>query len=189
MIVRQLELQDRGTVPERWLAHHLAELIAEADQAVGTAKAEYKAQAVDIILKLWVHRRALPEPVDPLGGFRKAVEVLGRLVPDANPWASYHRPDTYEDLLREMFELLGKIVVAGVLLTQVSRVRPITEEELKALEDEERHLNSTLEQWMPFVAPSSPKPEIQSRGTIVAAVSFVRAPAQRSPARGPRRMR
>ena len=44
-IVRQLELEDRGTVLERWLAHHLAEVIAEADQAVGVAKAASEAQA------------------------------------------------------------------------------------------------------------------------------------------------
>lgn len=146
---------------ERWLAHHLAEVIGEVDQATGSAKAACEARAVDLILKLWVHRRALPEPVDPLGGYRKAIEGLGCLVPDANPWAYYRQPDTYNGLLREMFELLGKVVLAGVLLTQVSRVRPVTDEELKALEDEERHLHSTLEQWMPVVARSSSRPEIE----------------------------
>ena len=146
---------------DRWIAHHLAEVIAEADRAVGPAKAASQAQAVDLVLKLWTHRRALPEPVDPLGGYRKAVEVLGRLMPDANPWA-YHRPsDTYDGLLREMFELLSTIVIAGILLTQVSRVRPTTEEEAEALEEDERYLYSTLEQWMSFVVRSPSKPEIE----------------------------
>ena len=161
MIVRQLELQDRGTVLERWLAHHLAEVIGEADQSEGSAREACEARAVDLILKLWAHRRALPDHVDPLGGYREAIKVLGHLMPDANPWARYHRSDTYEGQLREMFELMGKIVLAGVLLTQVSRVRPVADEELKALEDEERHLHSTLEKWMPVVAHSSPRPEIE----------------------------
>ena len=161
MIVRQLELQDRGSVLKRWLAHHLAEVIGEADKAAGSAKEACEARAVDLILKLWVHRRALPEQVDPLGGYRKAIKVLSYLMPDANPWARYHRSDTYDGLLREMFELMGKIVLAGVSLTQVSHVRPVTDEELKALEDEERHLHSTLEQWMPVVARSSSSPEIE----------------------------
>ena len=143
----------------RWMAHHLAEVIAEASRAVGPAKEASEARAVDLVLKLWVHRRALPEPVDPLGGYRKAVEVLGRLAPQENPWARYRRPDTYDGLLGEMFELLGRIVLAGVLLTQASRVRPIAEVELKALEEEERYLLSTLEQWMPVVARSPSKPE------------------------------
>ena len=146
---------------DRWIAHHLAEVIAEASQAAGPAKAASEARAVDLVLKLWGHRRALPEPVDPLGGYRKAVEVLSRLMPEANPWAYYRRPDTYDGLLHEMFELLAKIVLAGVLLTQVSHVRPITEEESKALEEEERHLHAMLEQWMPFVGRSSSRPEIE----------------------------
>ena len=161
VIVRQLDLQDRGTVLERWTAHHLAEVIAEANHTVGPTKAASEAQAVDLILKLWAHRRALPEPIDPLGGYRRAVEVLSRLAPDANPWAYYRGPGTYDDLLREMFQLLSTVVLAGVLLTRTSRVRPIAEEESKALEEEERHLHSTLEQWMSFVARSPPKPEIK----------------------------
>ena len=143
------------------MAHHLAEVIAEANRTVGPSKAASEAQAVDLVLKLWAHRRALPEPIDPLGGYREAVEVLARLVPEANPWAYYRRLGTYNGLLCEMFQLLVKIVLAGVLLTQVSRARPVAEEEFKALEEEERYLHATLEQWMPFVARSSSRPEIK----------------------------
>ena len=162
VIVRQLELQDSGTVLDRWIAHHLAEVIARGRTSLsGRQKVESEARAVDLVLKLWAHRRALPEPVDPLGGYRKAVEVLGRMAPDANPWAYYRQSGTYNDLLREMFELLSTIMVAGVLLTQVSRERPITEEESKALEEEERYLHSMLEQWMSFVVHWPPKPDIK----------------------------
>ena len=160
VIVRQLELEDRGTVLERWLAHHLAEVMAEADRAVGPAKAASEAQAVDLVLKLWAHRRALPEPADPLGGYRKAVDVLGRLMPEANPWAFYRRPDTYDGLLREIFELLSRIVLAGLLLTQISRARPATAEESKGLEDEEVYLQSVFEQWMPFFPRPQSRPVI-----------------------------
>ena len=161
VIVRQLELEDRGAVLERWLAHHLAEVMTEADHAVGPAKAASEAQAVDLVLKLWAHRRALPEPVDPLGGYRKAVEVLGRLVPEANPWAYRRRPETYDALLHEMFELLGRIVLAGLLLTQVSRARPVTAEESKGLEEEEVYLQSVFEQWIPFFPRPQSRPDIK----------------------------
>ena len=160
-IVRQLELQDRGAVLERWLAHHLAEVIAKADQAVGPEKTASEAQAVDLVLKLWAHRCALPEPVDPLGGYRKAIEVLGRLVPEANPWAHFRQPETHDGLLHEMFALLSRIVQAGLLLTQISRVRPVTAEESKGLEEEEVHLQSVLEQWMPFFPRPPSRPDIK----------------------------
>ena len=161
VIVRQLELDDRGTVLARWTAHHLAEVIAEASQAAGSAKVKSEAQAVDLVLKLWTHRRALPEPVDPLGGYRKAVEVLGQLTPEANPWENYHQTGTYDSLLRQMFRLLAKIVLSGVLLTQVSHSRQTTEEELKALEEEERYWHSTLQKWWPLVGHSRPRTEIK----------------------------
>ena len=160
-IVRQLELQDRGAILERWLAHHLAEVIAEAERSVGSAKAASEAQAVDLVLKLWIHRRALPEPVDPLGGYRRAVEVLGRLAPEADPWAHFRQSDTHDGLLREMFQLLSRIVLAGLLLTQTSRSRPITAEESAMLEEEEKYLVSAFEQWMPFLRSPRSKPEIK----------------------------
>ena len=150
---------------DRWLAHHLAEVIAEADRATGTAKAASEAQAVDLILKLWAHRRALPEPVDPLGGYRKAVEVLGRLSPEADPWSRFRQPDGYDGLLHEMFRILCRIVLCGLVLTQVSRPRPIAPEESKGLEEEEAYLQSMLEQWIPFLSRPRPEPEFRIKFT------------------------
>ena len=148
VIVQQLELADRGSVLDRWLAHHLAEVIAEADGAAGQAKAALDSQAVDLILKLWVHRRALPESADPLGGCRKAIEVLGRLAPEADPWGHFRRPDTHDALLHETFQTLSRIVLAGLVLTLDSRARPVTAEEAKGLAEEEIYFQSVLEQWM-----------------------------------------
>ena len=165
VIVRQLELEDRGAVLDRWLAHHLAEVIAEADRVTGKAKAASEAQAVDLILKLWVHRRALPEPVDPLGGFRKAIEVLGRLSPEADPWSRFRQPVGHDGLLHEMFRILSRIVLFGLMLTQVSRARPIAAEESRALEEEEAYLQSMLEQWIPFFSRLRPEPEIRIKFT------------------------
>ena len=160
LIVRQLDLEEQGHVLERWLAHHLAEVMSEADEAVGSAKAEVEARAVDLILKLWTHRRALPEPIDPLGGYEKAIKVLGLLMPETNPWRHFRRSDTHEDLLFDMFGILSRIVVAGLLLTQVSRIGPITTEEFRGLEEEEIHLHSMLEEWKAVLHPQ-PRPEIE----------------------------
>ena len=162
VIVRQLELEDRGTVLERWLAHHLAEVIAEADRTVGPSKAAAETRAVDLILKLWTHRRALPEPVDPLGGYRNAVAVLGRLTAEANPWRNFQHSNIYEELLQETFAILSRIVLAGLLLTQISRPRPITAEELEGLEEEEIFLRSKLEEWMSFFSRSQSGGEIDT---------------------------
>ena len=160
VIVRQLELADRGEVLERWLAHHLAEVIADAVNSTGPSKNRAEARAVELILKLWSRRRALPEQVDPLGGYRDAIKTLGQLMPDSNPWRHFSQSDTYDDMLHDMFETLSKSVVFGLLLTQVSRTRPITEEESKGLEEEEKYLQSALEHWEQFIPPTQPRRKV-----------------------------
>ena len=161
VIVRQLELADRGSVLERWLAHHLAEVMAEADRGVGPAKTAAEARAVELVLKLWAHRRALPEAADPLGGCRKAIEVLGRLAPEANPWTHFSRPHTSGGLLREMFQTLSRIVLAGLVLTHDSRARPVTAEESKGLAEEEIYLQSVFEQWKALSPLPRRRPKIE----------------------------
>lgn len=148
---------------ERWLAHHLAELISEADRTTGPAKEAAERRAVDAILKIWMHRRALPEPVDPLGGYRNAIAVLGRLMPEADPWKHYQQHGPFDGLLREMFNAMSRVVLGGILLTATENFRPISEAESKALEEEESYLKKVIEEWIPFftIAPPSPKFNIQ----------------------------
>ena len=136
----------------------MAEILDEVDSATGTAKADSESQAVDLILKLWLHRRALPEPVDPLGGYRKAIEALGYLIPDANPWRRFGRSGD-DELLREIFDVLSKTVVFGLLLSHPSEIRAVTSEEIVALSGEELEVKSMLEKWLP-TAVLPPKPSI-----------------------------
>ncbi|WP_371881678.1 hypothetical protein [Caballeronia sp. S22] len=145
------------------MAHHLAELIADADSASGAEKAATEQRAVDLILKLWAHRRALPETVDPLGGFRDAIAVLARMSPEANPWARFRHRDDYAGLLHEMFKTLSRTVVAGILLTQVQHARPITDTEAVALDDEEKLLFDEFEQWNSFLSRPVQRPGIEIR--------------------------
>lgn len=159
-IVEQLKLQDRGDLLQHWMAHHLAELIAEAAQTVGPAKVAAEKRAVDIILKLWLHRRALPEPVDPLGNLRPALAVLERLMPEQNPWTFYYqREETLETILQDIFHSMARVTLAGIALTQRTQVRPIAQAEANMLEAEEVRLVAMLESWKPCVAPESKYPK------------------------------
>ena len=81
-------------------------------------------------------------------------------MPDANPWRQFRRSDTYEDLLYDMFGILSRIVVSGLLLKQVSHVRPITTEEFEELEEDEIRLHSMFEEWKSVLHPH-PKPKIE----------------------------
>lgn len=159
-IVRELQLDARGAVLDRWLAHHLAELISEADRAAGPEKATAERQAVKVILRLWRNRRALPARVDPLGGYRDAIAVLGRLLPDSDPWARYRRNGSYEDLLHEIFEAMCRVIAGGILLTHFVDARSISEVEAGALEEEELLLYTEMERWRAFFTSAPEPPDI-----------------------------
>jgi hypothetical protein len=80
-------------------------------------------------------------------------------LPEADPWGRYRRYGSYEDILHAMFETMSHIVLGGILLTQYTRTRPISEAESRALEDKEVFLQAELERWMKLLKlpPQSPK--------------------------------
>ncbi|WP_313516775.1 hypothetical protein [Brevundimonas sp.] len=131
----------------RWLAHHLAETLAEASSAQGEAKVRAERNAVDLILRLWAERRSFPEDVDPLGDYRKAIDTLARLRPDANPWG-YLR-ETPEGVLGQLYHALARTFVAGLLATSVSGdIKVLDGTMTEALSEEERKLRDLLDGWV-----------------------------------------
>lgn len=155
-IVRQLELDRRGELPSRWMAHHLAELITAAQTASGEPKQQAEDRAAELILKLWVNRRALPTPADPLHGHLAAIKTLGAMLPDADPWHRFQRSSNDDALLRDMFVALVNLVLGGLLLTRGGEMRRIEDAEWDALSEEEQFLVETLDRWQDFVVTPAP---------------------------------
>jgi len=155
-IVRELEIDARGEVLSRWMAHHVAELIEKAEISEGVEKDEAEKRAVELILKLWVNRRALPTPADPMSGYADAIKVLGAMLPTSNPWRGLKRISSADDLLYDMFGALAAIVMSGLLLTRPVEMRRIDEVEWSALSDEEKFLSDLLARWQGFLKPKMP---------------------------------
>ncbi|MGJ7489539.1 hypothetical protein [Variovorax sp. ZT4R33] len=150
-IVDELRLDTRGELLQRWMAHHLAETIQAAELAAGAKKAKLERDAVNLILKLWSHRAALPEPIDPLSGCREALDILRRLQPEANPWAHFSRRRPDETHLREMFDAMSRATLAGLALTQLKQVKELTAEAAAHLDPSELALLDAFKEWQPFV--------------------------------------
>jgi hypothetical protein len=167
-IADHLGLTSGDDVVAHWLAHHLAELIDQADHADPSAKQAIQDRAVETILKLWAHRRALPEPADPLSGFRLAIDVLGRMSPKADPWARSKAQPTppvlyFEPVLSDIFQTLSRTVVGGLFLTLNARLRPLSEIEAAMLSEEEDELLEQLSDWIDYVSRKPRAPTIQVR--------------------------
>jgi hypothetical protein len=156
-LVRNLGLSDRGATLERWMAHHLATLIAEAETSTGDAKTSAEARAADLILRLWEMRRDLPGTADPLGSCRDAVEVLSHLRSERNPWLFHRGHGGLEGLFANLFDSMARVVVGGILLTQAAKLREIAPAEQSALSSEEVALRHQLAWWEAVVGPDVPE--------------------------------
>lgn len=138
-IACEIGAQDDRNTLGRWLAHHLAELIGAAETDIAAAD-----RAVDTILRIWAQREDLPGRAYPPNRLSEAIQVLGRLSPDANPWRA-PRPTTDAEILGDVVDGLNRLVLIGVVLQlDPEDRRAHTEEELSLLGSEERELVETI---------------------------------------------
>src|SRR5690349_21841411 len=106
-LIQQLGLSNTVDTLARWLAHTLAEKISAVETVPPQERAARQAEVVDLILKLWTHRRHFPRGVRPfedLEGLATALTLLDPkdkrphyfgpasprevqgAVPEAKPW-------------------------------------------------------------------------------------------------------
>lgn len=151
-IIRELEIDERGELLQRWMAHHLAETLSKAESATGEEKATLEAEAANLVLKLWSHRRALPDTLDPLGGYSQAIHVLKALHPDANPWRRFVHGQPQQKLLFDLFDAMSQCIVAGLELTKAGKIKKLDDAEAAHLEEDESVLLEQLNKWRAFLS-------------------------------------
>lgn len=67
----------------RWMAHHIAELIHEAESATDIERLTKQKAAREAILALWTHRHAFAPGRNPFEKMKPIFEALESLAPDA----------------------------------------------------------------------------------------------------------
>lgn len=150
-LVHELGLETSVDTLGRWMAHYLAELIERARNAEGEARIAAHAQAAELILKLWSKRRELPLSAYPLSDFAKALQVLERLTPEANPFSGYGRRST-DRFFGEAFDGLRILIMHGLLLATSAPTDSINASESEAFLDEnERQIVEVINGWIDFL--------------------------------------
>ena len=156
-IVRELNLGRTDTLG-RWMAHHLAELLQSAESASEDEKELVQNGAVDLILKLWSHRRSLPGNAYPLKNLERAVSVLARLSPDPSLFQWINTGEKEKSLAR-VFEGLRLIAIRGVILiSKTSDFPDDYEATMPFLNEDERKLLETFKSWKDYAGPDWPDP-------------------------------
>ncbi len=78
-LVEELGLEESTDTLGRWMAHHIADLMAKVDEATGDAKSAAERECFASILALWKHRSEMPNgrrPFEELEPVMRAVESL-----------------------------------------------------------------------------------------------------------------
>lgn len=70
---------DRVDTLGRWMAHYIAERIAEAESAPASGKKQLKDACAEEILKIWAHRKELPGGFRPFNDFEPVLRTLQSL--------------------------------------------------------------------------------------------------------------
>lgn len=110
--VRELELQRSTHTLERWMAHHLAELMNESKSAA-TPKIRRQARdrAIQLIVKIWEQRRGLNANIDPLSTYKSVLPALNLLNADSMAWVSRDSSNEHK-LAAKLFRQAQRIVLS-----------------------------------------------------------------------------
>lgn len=110
-IVKELEASAPADTLARWMAHDISQLIKDAELASGANRRRRRAECADAILRLWSHRRELPNGSRPLDDFGPLFRTLESLDPGSEAPRYFVEirgalgdaedvPDTAKDLLQ-----------------------------------------------------------------------------------------
>jgi hypothetical protein len=81
-LVSELELSESVDTLARWMSHHIAELMHDAEQASATERALKMDACRNAIISLWEHRRALPNGQRPFEDLEPILRALESLDPN-----------------------------------------------------------------------------------------------------------
>ncbi len=146
------------------MAHHLAELIDEAENgATASKRSTAQKRATEIILKIWEHRLSLPGDLHPLAQYKDVLQVLDRLRLDNNPYRFYRRDykDKKDHLASVLFDNFTRLILALLLMS----ARSLEEQKggntvvIEALSDDEQRVLTAIQEWFAIFPTPSEKPE------------------------------
>lgn len=157
-LVHELGFDDQRDTLGRWMAHHVAALINEAEKgSTAAARLTARKTANETILKIWEHRTLLPGRAYPLAPYKDLLNVLDLLRPDNNPFRYGNRrlETKREQLAADLFDSLSRLIIALLLMKLLTSKNKGKRDTVvkKALTKTERDVLMALERWQGIFIP------------------------------------
>lgn len=89
-LTRELNMDQSVDTLGRWMAHYIAELIVEAEKAIGEERPEKMRVCCEAILNLWKYRHILPDGKRPFEEIEPLLRVLESLDPENETPRYFH---------------------------------------------------------------------------------------------------
>jgi len=167
-LVRELGFEEGVDTLGRWMSHHVAELIDQAENGhTKTERLNARKKATETILKIWRYRDTLPGNANPLTPYKEILPILKRLRPDNNPFKrfGYDANTKKEQLAAVLFDNLSRLVIALLLmrLSIPSKLADVDGVAVHALSKAEQQVLSILQEWVELLdlTPSAPKRKLK----------------------------
>jgi len=152
-LIAELNLDPGVDTLGRWMAHHVARLILDAEaRPEGEDRRAKESQAADAIITLWRHRSQYENRANPLFELKPVIQVIRTLDPNQNVWitrAGQHRSDTVR-LVYDTFRRLAICLLLRQLptLDRVANAVASAKRTSKFQERDEREFVSVLDLWL-----------------------------------------
>lgn len=94
-LVEKLESDQHGDLLSKWMAHHIARLMKEAETASDSEKKTAERDCADAIMKLWSHRAFIWREDRPFQSFDPIFRTIERIADD-NSYFYFQKQETNE---------------------------------------------------------------------------------------------
>lgn len=145
-LVSALNLEDSVDTLGRWMAHHLAELLAEVEKCrkVSDRKAA-EDRAMSAILRIWEHRQQLPGKAYPLSQYQKAANVLTSIHLHSNQFHAWRGSVSNLGLTLEVCGATSRLALFAIVDLLPERKCSLNPAAVAQLEAEEKEYIKAIE--------------------------------------------
>lgn len=167
-LVRELGFEDGVDTLGRWMSHHLAELIYEAENGeTEEVKLRASQQATETILKIWEHRKNLPGEAYPLVRYEDLLKVIDLLRIDNNQFRFYrHTYDNIDKIASILFDNFTRMILSILFLKldALKAKKAVDGAAIESLDDEEKRIWLAIQEWATIFKESDQEEKTKKKG-------------------------